>query len=297
VENAMLKKQLVILYKERYGYLFVAPALFFFFLFYLYPIADAVKTSFYTYTYYASGFAGLENYRFLLQDDVFLKSVKNTLLIVAMLVPTSLLTSLLISIMISQFKSKMQSVFKAVFYIPAVTSIVSITFMWKYLLNYDFGLFNYIVGALGFDKINYLSYDLALVTTTFIVLLIGLGQPIVILTAALGGIPASLYEAAELDGASFWQKHFSVTLPMLKPAILFVVVSGTIGAFQLFAIILLFTAGGPNYATSTILLLLYQEAFTNGDYGKGSAMAVILSLIIVTIAWLQLKFLRSDLEY
>jgi len=293
----MLKKQLVILYKERYGYLFVAPALIFFALFYLYPIADAVRTSFHTYTYYASGWAGLANYKFLLQDDVFVKSVKNTLLIVVMLVPASLLTSLFISIMISQFKSSMQSVFKAVFYIPAVTSIVSITFMWKYLLNYDFGLFNYVIGALGFDKINYLSYDLALLTTTFIVLLIGLGQPIVIMTAALGGIPPSLYEAAELDGASFRQKHLNVTLPMLKPAILFVLVTGTIAAFQLFAIIMLFTAGGPNYATSTILLLLYQEAFTNGDYGKGSAMAVILSLIIVTIAWLQFKFLRSDLEY
>ncbi|MBP1990680.1 carbohydrate ABC transporter permease [Paenibacillus eucommiae] len=293
----MLKKEFALLYKERYGYLFVAPALLFFTLFYLYPIVDAVRTSFYSYTYYSSGWAGLDNYQSLLQDDVFLKSVKNTLLIVLMLVPASLIISLLTAIIVSLFKEKMQSLFKAVFYIPAVTSIVSITFMWQYMINYDFGLLNYVLSLFGIGPLNLLSYDLALFTTTGIVLMLGLGAPIVILTAALGGIPASYYEAAELDGASFWRKHVSITLPMLKPSILYVVVTGTIAAFQLFAIILLFTAGGPHYATSTILLLLYQEAFVNGDYGRGSAMAVILSLIIVTIAWLQFKFMKTDIEY
>lgn len=169
--------------------------------------------------------------------------------------------------------------------------------MWQYILNYDFGLLNYLMGLLGMEKINVLSYNMALITTTAIVLTLGLGQPIVILTAALGGIPPSYYEAAEIDGASFWRRHLSITLPLLKPAILFVVVTGTIGAFQVFAIILLFTAGGPHYATSTILLLLYQEAFVNGDYGRGSAMAVLLSLIIVMIAWAQFKFLKTDIEY
>lgn len=113
--KAMLKKQLVRLHKERYGYLFVAPALLFFALFFLYPIADAIKTSFYSYTVYSSGWAGLGNYQSLLQDDVFRKSVQNTLLIVLMLVPATLLFSLVLSIIISQFKPKGQSFFKAVF--------------------------------------------------------------------------------------------------------------------------------------------------------------------------------------
>lgn len=297
VWSAMLKKQLVLLHKERYGYMFVAPALLFFALFYLYPILDAIKTSLYSYTVYSSGWAGLGNYWHLLEDEVFRKSVQNTLLIALMLVPAKLLLSLTLSIIISQFKSKGQSFFKAVFYIPAVTSVVSITLMWQYILNYDYGLLNYVIGLFGMDKVNVLSYDMALITTTAIVLTMGVGQPIVILTAALGGIPPSYYEAAEIDGASLFRKHASITLPMLKPAILFVVVTATIGAFQVFAIILLFTAGGPHYATSTILLLLYQEAFVNGDYGRGSAMAVILSIIIVAIAWIQFKLLKTEIEY
>ena len=293
----MLKREFNLLYKERYGFLFVAPALLFFVLFYLYPILDAIKVSFYKYTYYSSGWAGIGNYQSLLEDDVFLRSVKNTLLIVIMFVPATLIISLILSIFISLFRTKLQSFFKAVFYIPAVTSIVSITFMWQYLLNYDFGLLNFLLSLFNINKVNFLSYDLAIVTTTLVVLTISLGGPIVILSAALSGIPVSYYEAAELDGASFWRKHISITLPMMKPTILFVAVTSTIGAFQLFAIILLFTAGGPNYATTTILLLLYQEAFVNGDYGRANAMAVILSIIIVIIAWLQFKFLRTDIEY
>lgn len=285
------------LYKERYGYIFTAPALIFFTIFYIYPIFDAIKTSLYDFRAYTVSWVGFGNYADILKDDVFLKSLINTCEIVIMNVPANLIFGLLIAMMINRWGKKAQGFFKGAFYIPAVTSVVSLTLTWQYILDYDFGFLNYFFRKIGIGKINYLSESSALITTTLIVFTMCLGGNIIILAAALDNIPAYYYEAADIDGAGAWKKLWSITLPLMKPSLLYVLVMGTIGSFQMFAIILLFTGGGPNYATSTILLLLYQEAFVHGNFGRSCAMAVILSVIIILLAVVQFKTMKSDVEY
>jgi len=119
----------------------------------------------------------------------------------------------------------------------------------------------------------------------------------VVFAAALSGIPRDLYESASLDGATQVDSFLRITLPMLKPSILYVVVTTTIGAFQVFAIILLMTGGGPAYKTTTILMLIYREAFVNMNFGLANAMGIILCLIICLIAFIQFKLLKTDIEY
>jgi multiple sugar transport system permease protein len=191
----------------------------------------------------------------------------------------------------------MQSFLKATFYIPGVTSLVSIAMVWEYIYNNQFGLANYVLKTLGLSSVNFLGADWAYFALTLILLTTSIGSSIVIFTAAMNGIPSDLYESASLDGAKPLRSFFSITLPMLKPTLLYVIVTSTIGAFQIFAIILLMTGGGPAYKTTTILMLIYREAFVNMNFGIANAMGMVLCVIICLIAFLQFKLFKSDVEY
>ncbi|WP_135556989.1 carbohydrate ABC transporter permease [Paenibacillus cymbidii] len=284
--------------KEAIGWLFVLPMLVFFGLFVLYPILDSIRTSFYGFDFSHYYWAGLDNYRSLFADELFWKSMKNTLVFVAYLVPSITVISLLLSLFINNRSMRAQAFFKAVFYIPAVTSIVSITLVWGYMLNNQFGLANYLLRLLGHEgMINWLGVNWVYGSLSLILITINIGNPIVVFTASLNGIPGDLYESASLDGAKPMEKFFYITLPLLRPSLLYVIVTTTIASFQVFAIILLMTAGGPAFKTTTILMLIYQQAFVNMNFGMANAMGIILCLIICCIAFLQFKLFKSDIEY
>ncbi|WJH37430.1 sugar ABC transporter permease [Paenibacillus sp. CC-CFT747] len=269
----------------------------FFIAFVVYPILSSIKSSLYGFDYTEYYWAGLDNYRTILQDELFRKSVSNTLLFVVLLVPAVTVLSLFLSVLINTHSNKMQSFLKATFYIPGVTSLVSLAMVWEYIYNNQFGLANYALKTLGMAPVNFLGADWAYFSLTLILLTTSIGSSIVIFTAALNGIPAELYESASLDGAKPVRTFVSITLPMLKPTLLYVVVTSTIGAFQIFAIILLMTGGGPAYKTTTILMLIYREAFINMNFGIANAMGIVLCVIICLIAFLQFKVLKSDVEY
>ncbi|MDR6550484.1 sugar ABC transporter permease [Paenibacillus qinlingensis] len=283
--------------REISGWLFVLPMLLFFVLFVVYPILKAIKSSFYGFDYTKYYWSGLDNYRTIFMDPLFWKSIRNTLEFVLYLVPSITVIALMIAVTIHTYPKKMQSFFKAAFYIPGVTSIVSLTLVWQYIYNGQFGLGNYVLDRLGMDAVNWLGVNSATLALSVIVLTISVGSAVVVFSAALGGIPKDFYESASLDGAKPWHMFARITLPMLKPTLLYVVVTGTIGAFQVFAIIMIMTGGGPAYRTTTIMMLIYQQAFVNMNFGIANAMGIVLCIIISLIAFVQFKLLKSDNEY
>ena len=256
---------------DLWGYAFIGVAVIFFLMFTIYPLISAVITSLEDYKPFGSDFVGLKNYQTTFTNALFWKSLKNTLIYTVVVVPLSLLISFAVSILIMPFKKKLQSVFKAMYQL--------LTFFHLPTQNW-----------LGSSKTSMLSLMI-------MALLSGQGQNIIIYTAALLGIDNTYFEAAELDGATFMQKVTRIVFPLVKPTTLFLLVTGVIGSFQVFMNAYMMTGGGPDNATTMIGLLIYNNAFTYNKYGLACAQAVILTIIIAAISFLQFKMAGSDVEY
>ncbi|WP_238402897.1 carbohydrate ABC transporter permease [Paenibacillus mesophilus] len=241
---------------------------------------------------------GLDNYIQLFQDDVFVRSLGNTFGFVAGVVPLTIIVSLFVSAIVIHKSAKTASFFRASFYLPIVTSQIILSATWAWIYHPVNGIANYALSLAGASPVMWLSDSrVALPSLIVVVVTWCVGQPIILYLAALGNIPVTYYEAASIDGAGTWRQFRSITLPMLKPTTLYVIVTSTIGAFQTFVVVQILTGGGPNYATSTIMYLLYETAFKFGKLGLASAMGVILAIIISVIAFIQFKFFKTDIEY
>lgn len=185
-----------------------------------------------------------------------------------------------------------------IMYLPAVTSIITFTLMWKWIYNYQCGSLNYLMRLVGYEEINWLSdRNTALPALLLMMVYASLGMPIILYVSAMINIPKSLYDAAKIDGASEWQSLWQITVPLIRPTTLYLLIVLTIGTFQTFIIVLLMTGGGPYYRTTTLSYLLIQEAFTYSHYGVASAMGIILLIVIATLTILQFKFFSKDIEY
>lgn len=247
-------------------------------------------------------FVGIENYIKLFSDNVFLRSMGNTIFIVMIAVPIVVVLSLFIAINIYNKSAMVRSFFRGVFYLPAVSSVVSITVVWLWIYNPDFGILNYVLKSMQVidGNIQWLGNSQTAIYAIIIVLITtSIGQPIILYIAALGNVPIELLESAKIDGASNWIIFKRIIWPLIIPTTLYIVVTTTINSFQIFALIQLMTAGGPNYATSTVMYLVYETGIKIQDYGKASAMGVILAAIIAIIAiisTLQFKYLNRDIE-
>lgn len=280
------------------GYLFILPFLFFFTAFIIIPMGRGIYISFFDYSLRKFEFIGLQNYINLFQDEIFLKGVRNTILIVIGAVPIVVLFSLFVSMNIYKKSAIVRSFFRGVFYLPAICSVVSITVVWGFIYEPNYGVLNYLMSVFGQEKIAWLANPkFALPAIILVLITTSVGQPIILYIAALGNVPTSYIEAAEIDGANSWQVFKNITWPMLKPTTLYIVIITTINSFQCFSLIQLLTGGGPAYNTSTIMYQVYERAFTLNQYGLSSAMGVILAAIIMVISIVQYRFLGSDIEY
>lgn len=280
------------------SYLFLLPALAFFSVFVAYPMLKGIYISFFSYTLRDFEFIGLENYQTLFQDATFGKSMWNTMLIVLIAVPVVVIFSLFVAMMIYKKSEGLRSLFRGIFYLPAVSSVVSITVVWASIYHSNYGILNYITSLFGMEPISWLG-DTRTALLSIIVVLIttSVGQPIILYVASLGNIPKSYIEAAQMDRANSWQIFKSILWPMLMPTNLYIIVITTINTFQVFAIIQLLTSGGPMFSTSTVMYGVYEQAFMLGNFGIASAMGVILALVIGLISFIQFKYLGSDVEY
>ena len=193
----------------------------------------------------------------------------------------------------------MQSVFKAAFYLPAIASGVALSFVWKWIYDpLPSGLLNNVVKMFGLSNQNWLgSQKTAMLSLIIMAVFAGLGQNVIIYTAALLGIDSTYYEAADIDGATFFQKVRYVVWPIVKPTTVFLTITGVINGFQSFQNAYLMTGGGPDNATTMAGLLIFNRAFTYFEYGEACAQALILAAIIAVFAVLQFKLSSGDVEY
>jgi multiple sugar transport system permease protein len=298
--NVIAKKKVTKLEMKEwlYAYLFLAPMLVLFAIFVVYPMLKGVYISFFDYSLRNFKFTGLANYKALLTDEIFKKSLVNTLLIVLGNVPFVIILSLFVSLNIYKKSAGIRSFFRGVFYLPTVSSIVSITVVWGWILHPNYGILNYLTGKLGIEPLGWLGDPrTALICIIGVLITLSVGQPIILYVASLGNVPSSYLEAAEIDGATSWQVFTKITWPLLMPTTLYIVIITTINSFQCFSIIQLLTSGGPAFATETIMYLVYERAFTLNKFGSSSAMGVILAIIIMIISIVQFKFFGNEVDY
>jgi multiple sugar transport system permease protein len=242
-----------------------------------------------------TSFVGLENYAALLADPKFFLALFNTAYFVVVGVPLTLLVGLAAALAVDRGITRFRTLFRVGYYLPVVTSIVAIAVVWRFLLNPDQGLVNMLLGSIGIDGPNWLA-DPVLAMPAIIAMAVwrNLGFAMVIFLAGLQTIPAQLYEAASIDGASRWQAFRYVTLPLLRPTILFILVITTIGYLQLFEEPFVMTAGGPLDKTLSISMYMFRQGFEFFHQGYAAAIAWILFLIVAAVAFIQFRILKSQ---
>ncbi len=284
--------------KNATSYLFLAPWFCFFVAFMLIPFIMGIVYSFFDYDFVNMKFVGFDNYKYILSDPIFLQSIRNTVLIAVIVVVLTLIVSLFLSHLIVKQSKKFQGFSKVALYIPAVSSSVAIVAIWRWVFGPACGISSSICAKLGVTAIDWFGQsNTATTLVCLMVLTFSVGQPIVLYTAAMDSVPKTYYEAAEIDGASEWKQFFSITLPMVAPTTLYILVTSTIAMMQVFEVPMLLTSGGPQYSTTTILLLLYKTAFEYAKFGRAAAMGVVLFVIIGLIAIIQFKTSDSDITY
>jgi multiple sugar transport system permease protein len=281
-------------------YLFLAPALVMFVGLIVYPMARAFQMSFYDWKVLAgatSTYIGLDNYARAMADPVFWRGLANSGVYMALSVPPQIVLGLLIALLLKA-KSPSQPVYRVLFYLPVVTSWVVASLLFKYLFADD-GLINWALADvlhLGDGSTSWLSSRwTAMIAICALGVWKGIGWSMMIFLAALQGVPQSLEEAALMDGANRWQRFRVVTIPAVRPAMAFVVVMLVIGGFNVFTSVLLMTGGGPGGQTEVLLTYMYRQAFSNLDFGYGSAIAVLLTVIVFVLTLVQMRlFNRTE---
>ncbi|MBP8637561.1 MAG: sugar ABC transporter permease [Dictyoglomi bacterium] len=281
----MEKKGSTLSKKEgRYFYLFISPWLIGFLLFMAGPMIASLYLSLTQYNMVSiPQWVGLKNYIDLAKDPLFWQSLKVTIIYSIFSVPLGIITSLILAILLNQ-KIRGLAWFRTIFYIPSVISGVAVSLLWMWIFNPEFGILNYLLWKIF--KIQgpaWLFDEFWVLPALIIMSLWGIGGSIVIYLAGLQGIPTELYEAAEIDGASSWNKFLRITLPLITPVIFFNLITGVIGSLQVFTQGYVMTGGGPHYASLFYVLYLYQEAFQLYNMGYASALAWILFLIILLL--------------
>jgi multiple sugar transport system permease protein len=188
-------------------------------------------------------------------------------------------------------------VMRTILYLPSVISGVAVSLVFAWIFNHRFGILNYILSLVGIRGPDWLGWRQWALPAFVLMSLWGIGGNMIILLAGLQGVPVSLKEAAEIDGATAWRQFWSITMPMISPAILFVSIMSVIGSFQTFTQAYIMTGGGPAYATLFYLLYLYRNAFSWFEMGYASALAWVLFAIIMICTLLSLRVSQSRVHY
>jgi len=281
-----------------WGVVFVAPQTLLFVAFFLVPVVIAFALAFMEVRPTRMTWVGLANFRRVLDDPLFGRALVNTSVFTAVVVVFWLGKALLIAYLLDPMSSALQTFFKSAFYLPAVTSSVIISLIWLWIFNPTFGLLNAFVGLFGVEPVAWLGNTrTALPALMAMQVVMGGGSSIVLLSAALARIPRDLYEVALIDGARRPTIFAKVVLPLIRPTLLYLVVTGTINTFQVFESVYVMTQGGPQFATTTVVYRIYQEAFQRFNLGLASAQAIVLFLITLVLAAVQFRLLGQNVEY
>ncbi len=284
--------------RERWAYIFLALPLIHYAIFRAYPIIRAVYLSFVNFSIWGDTWVGTANFQAVFKDELFRLALKNTAYYTIATVPTSLAIAFFLAVLVFPLGQKGSAFFKSAYYLPNVASAAVLSLVWLWLFEPRFGLLNYLLSLVGVHRILWLANQkVAMNALVLMTLAAGHGYSVILITAAMGSIPESLYEAARLDGAGRWSQFWRITLPLLRPTTLYLLVMDTIGSFQIFTSIYIMTRGGPANATLTVVFLIFRQAFNFFNYGLASAQAMVLFLIILVISAVQFRWLSADVEY
>ncbi len=291
--SAPTKRKRRLQQKDWAPYAFLAPLIFFFVVFFALPVGFALYLTFTRWNPLSTPkFVGLKNYTYLLtQDPTFYLTLKNTFVFafgtVAIGVPLALVVAFVFTL------SKGKTFWRSVYWLPMVTNVVAVAYIWQYILDGTYGLVNRLLAFVGIGGPQWLTDPGSAMTAVIIVAIwTGLGQNMLLFSAGLEGIDESYYEAARIDGANTAQIFWGVTLPLLRPTLLFVTITSFIAGMGSFTLILVLTGGGPVQSTNVTALYMYQMAFQDLRMGRASALAFILFVLIFIVTLLQLRIFR-----
>ncbi|MET0505126.1 MAG: sugar ABC transporter permease [Luteibacter sp.] len=285
---------------SRAAWLFITPALIVLGLFFLLPVIAALILSVTDYDLYALAdirnlrFVALQNYWALLQRPLFWSALGHTVYFVVVGVPLSLMASLGAAMLLNSPLARFKPFFRTALFAPVVTTVVAVAVIWRYLFNTKYGLINYVLDGIGVPTVDWLGDPhWAMPTIILFAVWKNFGYNMIIFMAGLQAIPADLYEAARIDGASAMAQFRHITLPMLKPTMVMVSILTVSGYFQLFAEPYVMTEGGPLQSTTSVLYLMYEEGFKWWNLGSASAVAFILFVIMFAVTATMLRLSKQ----
>lgn len=281
------------------SFLFVLPALTFFITFSIYPLFKTFQLSFFQWDGMTKNmnFVGFQNYINAFKDPIWLKSIKNGfyLAILALIIMNSI--ALLLAILINM-QVRGAKVYRVIFYIPPILSGIVVGYIWKWIYDPNYGILNGLLDILHlsqFKKAWLSDTSTALISVSIASMWQGIGGSFILFLAGLQSIPEELYEASKVDGASFWQQLFYITIPLMSRTLMIVSILTILGAMQLLTIVIPLTNGGPGFETEVPALRIFKEAFSNYRFGYATALSVILGIMLFIISLLQIR-LRKNID-
>ncbi len=299
----------------------MTPIMLYMLFFSLLPILWAIALAFFDYSPARTGgpflgfggenhFIGLKNFIDLFAQTqparVFRAAVVNTFIFAFLVLPLNLALTMPLAVMIENVHERLKGFFRAIYFLPTISSAVAAALIWGYIYQPQNGLFSTIIKNLGGTppkswltdpRASVVGIPLAMVAVIISYLWQDFGYNLVIFIAALQGIPQDLKDAAKVDGANGWNEFWLITVPLLKPTMLFVCVMTMLSSFQVFVPFQVMTNGGPDDQTTTLLLTIYRNAFRYQNMGWAAAISLVLSVIILLLTWVQFRLLKTDWEY
>lgn len=282
-----------------WGYGMLVPTVLLFLVFTVFPLVMGFYLSLTNFNFIEDySWAGLANYKYIFDPvtgRAFMHSLLNVLVYALMSVPLTVILSLLVANLVNS-KLRGVKVFRALYYLPAVTGGVATAFIWQWLMNGNYGLFNSILKIIGIKPIDWLNMPsyFSMFSISIVSVWGGIGGNMLIYLAALKGINDELYEAADIDGASKFRKLINITVPLISPTTYFIVTMSVIGSFQLFDIVYLIAGGNSQFYTQTPVALIYNNGVRIFEGGRGAAMSVILFGVIMVCTFITQAFMREE---
>ena len=293
---AARKKRRSRLTESRLGYLLILPNYIIYTVFTLIPIFWTVAMSFTDYDLKSYTFIGIQNYINIFKDEIFLKSIWNTIYYSILTILPTMVLALLLALLLNR-KIPGRGFFRTLFYLPNILSMVAVSMAWSYLYNSQAGILNKMLNAIGLPSIGWVTdTKWAMISVAIMAIWQSLGYNAVLYLSGLQGIPTYLYEAATIDGANSVQQFFNVTIPSLRPPSFFIFVMSCIHSFEVFGQVYILTQGGPLNSTTTIAHQVYRNGFEYYKMGYASAEAVVLLVLILIMTLINMKGGNTDVD-
>lgn len=280
-------------------YLFIAPALLVFLIFSIYPILSMIQLSFFDWDLVSINktFVGIQNYLDLFADKLFWQTITNTFVYMILTVVLGVGLGILLALFL-QKNTKVNAFMQSIIFSPYIISLASVSFLWMWLMNEDYGLLNYILSFLHIPAVDWLGDPkVALFSLVLISVWKTVGYNTMIILSALQSIPKYLYEAASLDRANKRQVFWKIVFPMISPTLFFLTIVNVIASFKVFETIQIITQGGPQNSTNTLVYSIYEYGFKFYKIGDASAIGVVLLCIISIFTIIYFKLLSKKVHY